>query len=229
LSWIEHSEGTTDRSRRLAQEARNEFERAGYRLGTAQSDVSIAHVEHRLMNFHSSEVGAFEALQTFDVLRTPRGQAACDRLLAMIGIDTDDLDMAELHTDRAHKSFVKMGDPWGVMESKLLFCQLALVRYQPERARALIEECSRIVVEEAEAKQHYLLTCAWYEHSRARADRAFEYIEAAADVFGPRIRAGDHTPHLLARLSRFDWPEHALNRIEAWRALLNDKARRKVS
>ncbi len=229
LSWIEHSEGTTDRSRRLAQEARNEFERAGYRLGTAQADVSIAHVEHRLLNFHSSEAGAFEALQTFDVLRTPRGQAACDRLLAMIGVDTDDLDMAELHTDRAHKQFIKMGDPWGVMESKLLFCQLALVRHQPERARALIEECSRIVVEEAEAKQHYLLTCAWYEHSRGRPDRAFEFIEAAADVFGPRTRAGDHTPHLLARLSRFEWPEHALNRIEAWRALLNDRARRKVS
>jgi tetratricopeptide (TPR) repeat protein len=229
LSWIEHSEGTTDRSRRLAQEARNEFERAGYRLGTAQADVSIAHVEHRLMNFHSSESGALDALSTFDTLRTPRGQAACDRLLAMIGIDTDDLDMADLHTDRAHKSFVKMGDPWGVMESKLLFCQLALIRRQSERARALIEECSRIVVEEAEAKQHYLLTCAWYELSRQRADRAFEYIEAAADVFGPRIRAGDHTPHLLARLSRFEWPEHALNRIEAWRALLNDRARRKVS
>jgi hypothetical protein len=147
----------------------------------------------------------------------------------MIGIDTDDLDMAELHTDRAHKQFVKMGDPWGVMESKLLFCQLALVRHQPDKARALIEECSRITVEEAEAKQHYLLTCAWYEHSRSRPDRAFEYIEAAADVFGPRIRAGDHTPHLLARLSRFGWPEHALNRIEAWRALLNDRARRKVS
>ena len=64
------------------------------------------------------------------------------------------------------------------------------------------------MVEEAEARQHYLLTCAWYEHSCARADRAFEYIEAAADVFGPRIRAGDHTPHLLARLSRFEWPEH---------------------
>jgi serine/threonine protein kinase/tetratricopeptide (TPR) repeat protein len=229
LSWIEHSEGTTDRSRRLAQEARVEFERAGYRLGTAQADVSIAHVEHRLMNFHSCELGALEALQTFDTLRTPRGQAACDRLLAMIGIDTDDLDMADLHAERAHRTFVRMGDPWGVMESKLLFCQLALIRHQPERARALIEECSRIVVEEAEARQHYLLTCAWYEHSRGRPERAFEYIEAAADVFGPRIRAGDHTPHLLARFSRFVWPEHALNRIEAWRALLNDRARRKVS
>ena len=74
---------TTDRSRRLAQEARNEFERAGYRLGTAQADVSIAHVEHRLMNFHSSEAGAFEALQTF----VPTRSAELNDLLAdVVGI-----------------------------------------------------------------------------------------------------------------------------------------------
>ena len=30
-----------------------------------------------------------------------------------------------------------------------------------------------------------------------------------------RSRAGDHTPHLLGRLSRKKWPEHARNRIEA--------------
>ncbi len=112
LSWVEHSEGATERSRRLAQEARSEFERAGYRLGTAQADVSIAHVEHRLMNFHSAEIGALDALSTFETLRTPRGQAACDRLLAMIGLDTDDLDMAELHTERASQLFARMSDPW---------------------------------------------------------------------------------------------------------------------
>jgi hypothetical protein len=179
------------------------------------------------MNFHSAETGALDALSTFDTLRTPRGQAACDRLLAMLGLDTDDLDMAELHTDRAHKLYVKMGDPWGVMETKLLSCQIALVRHQMEKAKNLLHDCARIVVEEAEAKQHYLLTRAWFEAARGNPDRAFENIESAADVFGPRTRAGDHTPHLLARLSRFEWPEHATSRIEAWRALLNDRARRK--
>jgi hypothetical protein len=32
---------------------------------------------------------------------------------------------------------------------------------------------------------------------------------------------------LLGRLSRLGWPPHALGRIDAWRALLNDRARRK--
>jgi hypothetical protein len=113
------------------------------------------------------------------------------------------------------------------METKLLSCQIALVRHQLEKAKNLLHDCARIVVEEAEAKQHYLLTRAWFESARGNAERAFENIESAADVFGPRTRAGDHTPHLLARLSRFPWPEHATSRIEAWRALLNDRARRK--
>jgi hypothetical protein len=57
-------------------------------------------------------------------------------------------------------------------------------------------------------------------------DKAFESLEAAAEVFGDRSRAGDHAPHLLARLSRMPWPEHARQRIEAWRALLNDRSKR---
>jgi eukaryotic-like serine/threonine-protein kinase len=227
LSWIEHSEGATERSRRLAQEARAEFERAGYRLGTAQADASLAHVEHRLMNYHSAEVGALEALSVFETLRTPRGQAACDRLLAMIGLDTDDRDMCELHAERAHKLYQKMGDPWGVMEIKLIFAQLSLARHQNDRARGLLEECSRMTVEEAEPRQHYLLTKAWLEAAEGELDHALESIESAADVFGPRTRAGDHTPHLLVRLVRYNWPEHAVDRIDAWRALLNDRSRRK--
>ncbi|HEY2405899.1 MAG TPA: serine/threonine-protein kinase [Polyangiaceae bacterium] len=227
LSWIEHSEGATDRSRRLAQEARAEFERAGYRLGTAQADVSIAHVEHRLMNFHSAELGALDALATFETLRTPRGQAACDRLLAMIGLDTDDLDMAEQYTDRAAKSFQHMNDPWGVIESKLLVAQIALVRHQNGKARVLLEEASRVTVEEAEARQHFLLTRAWLQIADHNSESALESLEAAADVFGQRTRAGDHTPHLLSRLARFEWPPHAMDRIDTWRSLLNDRSRRK--
>jgi hypothetical protein len=227
LSWIEHSEGATERSRRFAQEARGEFERAGYRLGTAQADASLAHVEHRLMNFHGAETGALEALNVFETLRTPRGQAACDRLLAMIGIDTDDVEMAELHATRAHKIYARTNDPWGVMETKLLFCQIALFRHDSARARELLEECSRIAVEEAEPRQHFLLTRAWLEAENNDLDQALESIEAAADVFGPRTRAGDHSPHLLARLLRFRWPPSARGRIDSWNHVLNDRGRRK--
>jgi eukaryotic-like serine/threonine-protein kinase len=227
LSWIEHSEGATERSRRFAQEARGEFERAGYRLGTAQADVSLAHIEHRLMNYHGAETGALEALVVFETLRTPRGQAACDRLLAMVGLDTDDIEMADLHATRAHKTYAKTNDPWGVMETKLLFCQIALFRHDTARGRELLEECSRIAVEEAEPRQHFLLTRAWLEAENGDLDQALESVEAAADVFGPRTRAGDHSPQLLTRLLRYRFSDHARGRIDAWRHALNDRTRRK--
>ncbi len=227
LSWIDHSEGATERSRRLAQEARAEFERAGYRLGTAQADASLSHVEHRLLNYHSAERGALDALTVFETLRTPRGQAACDRLLAMVGIDTDDIEMAELHSERAHRVFSKSGDPWGIVEAKLLMCQAAMVRQDWRRAERLLDDSQRIPIEEAEPRQHLLLTRAWLEAERGELDLALVSIESAADVFGPRTRAGDHAPHLLGRLSRYAWAPEARERLEAWRAALNDRARRR--
>jgi serine/threonine protein kinase/energy-coupling factor transporter ATP-binding protein EcfA2 len=226
LSWIDHSEGATARSRRLTLRARAEFEKAGYRLGIAQADVSLAHVEHRLMNFQSAEAGAMDALGAFDALRTPRGQGGSERLLAMIGIDTDDLDMAELHASRAATIYAQMGDPWGELEAALLHCQVALCRHDVETAAQLLEGCARLQVEEAEPRQHYLMTQAWLHVESGDLDKAFDMIEDASDVFGNRLRAGDHTPHLLARLARFPWPLHAQSRIEAWRAVLTDRARR---
>jgi hypothetical protein len=225
-SWVDHSEGATERARRLTLEARAEFEGAGYRLGIAQANASLAHVEHRLMNFYSAELGALDALGAFESLKTPRGQAACERLLAMIGIDTDDLDMAEIHSELAFAIYGQMGDPWGALESRLLRAQVCLAKGQLDPARDLIEQASRIHVEEAEPRQHFLLTRAWLEIASGDADRAYDSLELASEVFGARSRAGDHTPHLLGRLSRLSWPEHAKNRIDAWRALLTDRARR---
>jgi hypothetical protein len=226
LSWIDHSEGATARARRLTLEARAEFEKAGYRLGIAQADVSLAHVEHRLMNFYSAEVGATDALGAFDALRTPRGQGGCERLLAMIGIDTDDLDMAELHATRAVAIYSQMGDPWGQLEAGLLGCQIALCRHDVETAAKLLEQCGTIHVEEAEPRQHYLMTQAWLHMESGDPDKATEALESASEVFGNRLSAGDHTPHMLARLARLSWPELTHSRIEAWRALLTDRARR---
>ncbi len=226
LSWIEHSEGSTERARRLTLEAKAEFEAAGYRLGLAQANVSLAHVEHRMMNYYNAEVGARDALSSFEPLRNPRGHAGSERLLSMIGIDTDDLDMAELHCAQAEQIYVGMGDPWGMLESKLLACQIALARRDTDAAATLLTEADAFRVEEAEPRQHYLLTRAWLQWMQNDHDKAFESLEAAAEVFGDRSRAGDHAPHLLARLSRMPWPEHARQRIEAWRALLNDRSKR---
>ena len=178
------------------------------------------------MNYHSAERGALEALQVFETLRTPRGQAACDRLLSMIGLDTDDTDMCVLHADRANKTYAKINDPWGVMETKLLLCQIALYHHDTARARELLEECSRIAVEEKEPRQHFLLTRGWLEAENGDLDESLESVEAAADVFDQRSRAGDHAPQLLLRLLRYRWSAHARARIDAWRLQLNDRTRR---
>ncbi len=226
LSQVDQHEGATERSRRITKEARDEFERAGYRLGLAQAEESLARVEHRLMNFFGAEQRAKEALGMFEALRTPRGQAECERLLAMVGIDTDDIDTAELHAERALDIYSKMSDPWGVVESKLLKCQIELARGNIDGAKALFGEIHRTGVKEPEPRQHALLTEAWLAVEGGDPDGALAALEAAADVFNDRSRVGDHVPHLLGRLARFRFPPHAQVRIDAWRALVNDKGRR---
>ncbi len=226
LSWIEHSEGATERARRFTLEARGEFEKAGYRLGVAQANVSLAHVEHRLLNYYNAERGALEALSMFRGLSNPRGQAACERLLAMVGLDVDDLDMAELHIDRARELYTAMGDPWGDLETKLLQAQLFLARHEVQVAHRELESCAVEGVQEPEPRQHLLLTRAWLKALRGDTADSLELIDAAAQAFDQRMRVGDHTPHLLARLSRLEWPAHIGSRIDAWRLVLIDRPRR---
>ncbi|MBM4361108.1 MAG: AAA family ATPase [Deltaproteobacteria bacterium] len=229
LSWVDHHEGATARSQRLTMEARGEFERAGYRLGLAQTDASLAHIEHRLMNYFSAEQRATEALSLFESLRTPRGQAECERLLAMVALDVDDLDAAELRAGRALDLYARLSDPWGCVESQLLSAQAALARGDLPTATGLLAEVERAAVREPEPRQHALLTRAWIELAEGHTDPAVEALEAAAGVFDDRSRVGDHTPHLLGRLARLAWPAHAKTRIEAWRAVVNDRRRRELS
>ena len=226
LSWIEHSEGATERARRFTMDARSEFEKAGYRLGVAQANVSLAHVEHRLLNYYNAERGASEALSMFSNLSTPRGQGASERLLAMIGLDIDDLDMAELHTERARAIYEKMDDPWGILETRLLGVQLALAKHEISHARSELKKCRADGVEEPEPRQHLLLTQAWLAALDGQAADGLDFIDSAAQVFDQRMRVGDHTPHLLARLGRLKWPPHIRSRIDAWRLVLMDRPRR---
>jgi tetratricopeptide (TPR) repeat protein len=226
LSWVDHHEGATERSRRLTMEARAEFERAGYRLGIAQTDASLAHIEHRLMNYNAAESRAKDALGMFEALRTPRGQAECVRLLAMIALDTDDLNLAQANADRAAQIYTSMADPWGVVEAKVLACQVCLAHGDMEHARAILKDVQRTGVKEPEPKQHALLTEAWLSHLTGDVEGADTALEAASMVFSDHARVGDHTPHLLGRLSRFAWPSSARKRIDTWRAVVNDRARR---
>lgn len=219
-SWIEHSEGAVERSKRLALEARKEFDRVGYRLGTAQANASLAHVEHRMLNFHAAALGAQEALVAFEHLRTPRGQAASRRLLAMIGVDTDDFELAERNAEWCAKISSDLDDPWGLVEAKLLQAQVALMRRDTETAAALLQACAGLQVEEPEPHQHRLLTQAWLLRDTGYEPEATELLRSAMEIFPEKRRVGDHTVHLLARLSRHTWTSPMQEELEAWRRSL---------
>lgn len=219
-SWIEHSEGAVERSRKLALEARSEFERVGYRLGTAQANASLAHVEHRMLNLQAAQFGAEEALVAFELLRTPRGQAACRRLLAMVAVDTDNADEAQRNAEWCAQISGDLDDPYGVVEAKVLCAQVALLKHEHEKASFLLTESAAFAVEEPEPHQHRLLTEAWLHRENGEISHAVARIESAMATFPDRRRVGDHTVHLLARLSRYVWPEEAAKMIDSWRRAL---------
>jgi hypothetical protein len=113
-----------------------------------------------------------------------------------------------------------------VLEAKLLKAQAYLAHQEREKAGRILAQCEQIPIQEAEPRQHFLLTRAWYSLLKGDPDGAYDHLEAASEVFSQRSRAGDHTPHLLGRLSRLVWPAHAHERLDAWMALLNDRSRR---
>jgi tetratricopeptide (TPR) repeat protein len=227
LAAIEHSEGTIERARRLTLMARGEFERCGYQLGQAEATASLAHLEHRLSNFFNAEQGAQDALDKFESLKTLRGQASVERLLAMTAIDTDNLDAGEVHAERAERLYSAMPDPLGVVESRLLRAQVALARRDLVGARQTLMKAREVSVKEPEPRQHYLLTRAWFQFESGDAVSAREALAAALKVFSRPWQVGDHTPHLLARLTRLEWPEASVvEEVEQWRKVIGDHARR---
>ncbi|HEX2733752.1 MAG TPA: protein kinase [Polyangiaceae bacterium] len=227
IAAVDHSEGATDRARRLTLEARQEFERAGYQLGQAETSASLAHLEHRLSNFFNAEQGAHSALAAFEALKTLPGQASCERLLAMVALDTDNLDAGELHADRAERLYAQIRDPLGVVEARLLRAQLALARRDLPNARRVLMQAREISVKEPEPRQHYLLTRAWFQFESGDTVSAEEALNAAPTVFAHPWHVGDHTPHLLARLARLAWPRpETLDQVEEWRGVIHDHARR---
>ena len=62
----------------------------------------------------------------------PRGEAACERLLALIAIDTDDFAAGGAHASVAAKIFERLQDPWGDLEARLLLAQVALAKGDPQ-------------------------------------------------------------------------------------------------
>lgn len=226
LGAIEQAEGQVERARRRTAEARSEFERAGYRLGTALADLALARVEHRLSNYHSAERNALDALATFAALGTLQYQAECERLLALIGIDCDEPQSAAYHIDQVVDICKRTQDRASEMESHVLRAQLNLIRHELKLAAESLARARRINLVEPEPKQHLLLTDAWLALEHNDVERAYQHLSAASTVFREIHVVGDHTPQLLARFSRYHWPDSARVELETWRAALVEKSRR---
>jgi serine/threonine protein kinase/tetratricopeptide (TPR) repeat protein len=228
LALIEESVGAFHRGRSLLGDARAEFDGIGYRLGIAQCDVALGHADHRALDFASARARALAARASFREVQNPRGEAACERLLAMIALDADDYDAADAHSRVAFRIYERLQDPWGELESRLLLAQVGLARGDA-RAEALVAACDRVVLDEAEPRQHRHLTRAWLAQRQGRWTDASNEIDAARGAFvvsspegggvraaEARSRTGDHTPHLLMRLSRLEWVGPGQATLEAW-------------
>jgi hypothetical protein len=223
LAMIATAVGGFQHARDLLMDARSEFDNIGYRLGIAQCDVVLGHADHRGFEMDRSRVRALAARAAFRELQNPRGEAACERLLAMIAIDTDDFAAAQAHALVTQKIFDKLQDPWGELESNLLLAQIALANGSTEASR-LVAECERIVLDEAEPRQHRHLTNAWLAQKEARWGDAASELDKARAAFGDKARCGDHTPHLLTRFSKLVWLGPALSKIDAWMQVLERQA-----
>jgi eukaryotic-like serine/threonine-protein kinase len=226
LGAIERADGAVERARQLSIEARTEFERSGDQLGLAETTLALALFEHRLSNFFSADRGALDALALFESLKIVRGHAACERLLAMIAIDTDNLDRGREHAQRAEQLCSEMRDPFGVVEARLLRAQASLARRDFPEARRAIMQAREISLREPEPRQHYLLTRAWFQLENGDPDSAQEALNAAPTVFEKPWQVGAHTLHVLTRLARLSWPnQETVEDIHEWRRVIQDHAR----
>jgi eukaryotic-like serine/threonine-protein kinase len=220
LAMIETAVGGYRRARDLLIHARQAFDAIGYRLGIAQCDVVLGHADHRAGEMDAARARALSARAAFRELMNPRGEAACERLLALIAIDTDDFAAGGAHASVAAKIFERLQDPWGDLEARLLLAQVALAKRDPQ-AKQLAADCEKIVLDEAEPRQHRHLTLAWLAQTESRWQDAASEIDRARAAFGDKARCGDHTPQLLRRFVKMDWQGPAAGKVESWLELVD--------
>lgn len=216
LGLIELAEGVLPRARELLLEAHTEFDGIGYRLGLSQCDVALAHVDHRAGDFDGARARAHATRAALRSLENPRGLAAVERLLAMIAIDQDDAAAAARHAHDALDLYTKLGDPWGILESRLLRAQEALLRGNVDEARIELEGCEQIQLTEAEPVQHRHLTRAWVAAAQGYVRKAAQALVDAQAAFPDRRRMGDHALQLLQRFDSLGWKEPAGSKVREW-------------
>ncbi len=213
---IELAEGIVAKARELLLEARTEFDGIGYRLGLSQCDVALAHAEHRGGDYEAARRRTIVTRDALRALENPRALAACERLLSMIAIDQEDASAAGKHARAALDLFEKLGDPWGILESRLLLAQGALLRGALDEATAELATCDAIDATEAEPQQHRHLVHAWLDAMKNEWVAASEAIAAAQHVFADPRKMADHAPQLVARFEAARWNEPAGSAVHAW-------------
>jgi len=220
---VEQSGGSPARARELLAVARADLERIGYRLGVAQCDLLLGHADHRDGDFAQAHERATETLKAFHLIENPRGEAGCERLLAMNALDGGHPNTAEVHARAAGVLYARLNDPWGKVESLLLLAQVALFRNDTSAARDALIRCEAVALAEAEAKQHRHLTLAWLAAAERRYDDAGREIDAARRTYKDSVQCGDHTPQLLSHFASMKWVKPAGTRVQQW---LNTISRR---
>ncbi len=214
--FIEQSGGSPSRARELLAVARADLERIGYRLGVAQCDLALAHADHREGDFARAHERATATLKAFRLIENPRGEAGCERLLAMNALDGGHPNTAEVHARAAGVLYSRLNDPWGKVESLLLLAQVGLYRSDTTSARDALIRCEAIALAEAEPKQHRHLTLAWLGAAESRWTDVVRELDAARRTFRDTTQSGDHTPQLLRHFDRLDWPDAAGSRVKQW-------------
>jgi tetratricopeptide (TPR) repeat protein len=202
LALVEQSAGRIATARDLLEQARTELDAIGYQLGLAQVAVTLGHVELRAGNLDLAYQIATETLLRFRELVNPRGEAACERLAAMVALGKGELGAAFRHALSTFSLYdQRIADPWGRVEGSLLLAQVALAEGALQRAREHLDQAESIQVDEAEPVQHRHLTAAWLALASGDAAAAHEHLDQARHAFPDARRTGDHTPLLLLRLA----------------------------
>lgn len=222
--FVEQAGGYQSRARELLTIARADLEAIGYRLGVSQCDLALAHADHREGRFGETHERATATLRAFKLIDNPRGEASCERLLAMNGLDSGHPNTAEVHARAASVLYGRIGDSWGKVEALLLRGQVALYRGDTDTARDALIRCEAFALSEAEPKQHRHLTLAWLAHAEGRLNDAAREIDEARRTFSDANQSGDHTPQLLALFERQDWQDPARGKILQWRASIRDRS-----
>jgi hypothetical protein len=215
LGLVDLASGRRARAKQLFDAAHEEFERVGHRLGVAECEIARGHLAHRGDHLEDALVHAERARKMMQDLKNARGEAACQRLLSMIALDTNDLMRSREHALSASAIYDQMGEPRGQVEASLLLAQVALATKNMV-ANELIRACEAIGLVEAETRQHLLLSKSWLLHSQALYDEAYAELVAARSAFGESVRTGDHARQLVVRLAQLAWPKEGRKLVDDW-------------